>query len=99
MLLPPPKTKERACAALFNEALGVGAYVRYRVDTLPLLVEWKMLGEQEYVVGLEPGACRLEGRAELLRRNEAPMLAPGETRRFEVEIGVLDDRAALEALS
>jgi hypothetical protein len=94
-----PDAKDRAYAALFNEELGVGAYVRYRVDTLPLLVEWKMLGEQEYVVGLEPGACRLDGRAEMLRRNEAPMLAPGETRSFEVEIGALANRAALDALA
>jgi len=94
-----PDAKDgRAHAALFNEELGVGAYVRYRVDTLPLLVEWKMLGEQEYVVGLEPSASLLDGRAELMRRNEAPMLAPGETRRFEVEIGVLENHAALEAL-
>ena len=95
-----PKAKDgRAFAALFNEELGIGAYVRYRTDTLPLLVQWKMLGEQEYVVGLEPGACVLDGRAELLRRNEAPMLAPGETRGFEVEIGVLEDRSALDALA
>lgn len=87
-----------AYAALFNEELGVGAYVRYRTDTLPLLVEWKMLGEQEYVVGLEPSTSLLDGRAELLRRNEAPLLAPGETRSFEVEIGALENRAALEAL-
>ena len=95
-----PHAKDgRAYAALFNEQLGVGAYVRYRVDTLPLLVEWKMLGEQEYVVGLEPGACRLDGRGELLRRHEAPMLAPGETRSFEVEIGALANRGALGALA
>jgi hypothetical protein len=95
-----PKAKDgRAYAALFNEELGVGAYVRYRTDTLPLLVQWKMLGEQEYVVGMEPGTAVLDGRAELLRRNEAPTLAPGETRSFEVEIGVLEDRRALEALA
>jgi hypothetical protein len=95
-----PNVKDgRAYAALFNEDLGVGAYVRYRTDTLPLLIEWKMLGEQEYVVGLEPATSLLDGRGELLRRNEAPMLAPGETRSFEVEIGVLEDRRALDALS
>ena len=69
--------------------------LRHRTDTLPLLVQWKMLGGQVYVVGLEPGAALLVGRAELLRRNEAPMLAPGQTRSFEVEIGVLEDRRAL----
>ena len=36
----------------------------------------------------------LDGRAELLRRNEAPMLAPGESRSFEVEIGVLENASA-----
>jgi hypothetical protein len=95
-----PETKHaRAYAAVFNEELGLGAFVRYRTDTLPLLVEWKMLGEQEYVVGLEPGTSLLDGRSELLRRGEAPILAPGETRSFEVEIGVVENRAALEALA
>jgi hypothetical protein len=95
----PTSKGGRAYAALFNEELGVGAFVRYRTDTLPLLVQWKMLGEQAYVVGLEPSTSVLDGRAELLSRNEAPTLAPGETRSFEVEIGVLEDRRSLEALS
>jgi hypothetical protein len=95
----PDAKSGHACAALFNEELGVGAYVRYRTDTLPLLVEWKMLGEQEYAVGLEPSASVLDGRAQLLRRNLAPTLAPGETRSFEVEIGVLKNRTALDALA
>lgn len=86
---------ERAHAALFNEELGLGAYVRYRTDTLPLLVEWKMMGEQEYVVGLEPSTARLEGRADVLARGEARMIAPGERLAFEVEIGVIEDPAEL----
>ena len=88
----------RAFAALFNEELGIGAYVRYRVETLPRFLQWKMMGEQEYVVGLEPSTGRLDGRVELARRNEIRPLAPGEQRTFEVEIGVLDGRVALEAL-
>jgi hypothetical protein len=89
----------RSFAALFNEELGIGAYVRYRVNTLPVFLEWKMMGEHEYVVGLEPATCRLDGRAELERKGQLPLLAPGEQRSFEVEIGVLDGRAALAGLS
>jgi hypothetical protein len=60
----------RAFAALFNEGLGIGAYVRYRVETLPRFLQWKMMGEHEYVVGLEPATGRLDGRAELLRQGQ-----------------------------
>ncbi len=88
----------RSFAALFNEELGIGAYVRYSSDTLPCFLQWKMMGEQEYVVGLEPATCRLDGRAELARRGQLPMLAPGAERSFEVEVGVLDGREALDAL-
>ena len=89
----------RAFAAVFNEQLGIGGYVRYRVETLPQFVQWKMLGDQEYVVGLEPASNRLEGRAELLRQGQITPLAVGERRMFEVEIGVVDGRAALDELA
>jgi hypothetical protein len=89
----------RAFAAIFNERLGVGGYVRYRVETLPEFVQWKMLGEQEYVVGLEPSTHRLDRRAELIQQGRNHPLAAGERRTFEVEIGVVDGRAALEKLT
>jgi hypothetical protein len=50
------------------------------------------------VVGLEPSTNRLDGRVEMARRQQIRPLAPGEQRTFEVEIGVLDGRAALDAL-
>jgi hypothetical protein len=89
----------RAFAAIYNERLGVGGYVRYRVENLPQFVQWKMLGEQEYVVGLEPATHRLDRRAELIRQGQIRPLAVGERRMFEVEIGVVDGRAALAELA
>jgi hypothetical protein len=89
----------RAFAAIFNERLGVGGYVRHRVENLPEFVQWKMLGEQEYVVGLEPSTHRLDRRAELIRQGQIRPLAVGERRMFEVEIGVVDGRAALDKLA
>lgn len=80
-----------AHAVLFNADIQLGAYVRYKTDTLPMLVEWKMMGEQEYVVGLEPTTARLEGRTDVLARGGARMIEPGEKVSFEVEIGVFED--------
>ncbi len=89
-----------ASACLFNPALGadgLGVSVSYDKSTLPYFTEWKQMGEQEYVVGLEPGTWRVEGRAEARRRGELAMLAPGESHGFLVEIGVVEGRGELEA--
>ncbi len=90
-----------AHAVLFNPALGAdgfGVHVAYGKETLPHFTEWKMMGEQEYVVGLEPGTWRVAGRAEARRLGELDFLQPGEFRDFVVEIGVVEGRAALQSL-
>jgi len=76
--------------ALVNERLGLGVYVKYRKEQLPKFVEWKMMGEGVYVVGVEPANSLVLGRAEVRRRGELDILSPGERREFELEIGVLD---------
>jgi galactose mutarotase-like enzyme len=96
-----PGAKGDATACLFNPTLGtkgVGAFVRYDKKTLPYFTEWKMMGEQEYVVGLEPGTWTVQGRAEARRRGELQMLQPGESREFRVEIGVVEGEEELKAL-
>lgn len=40
----------------------IGAYITYKRDTLPDFLVWKMLGESEYVVGLEPRTTSYGGK-------------------------------------
>ncbi len=89
---------DRVFACLFNEKLGIGAYLRYRKDQLPILTEWKNMGEGEYVVGLEPCIIPPMGRAAAREAGRLAFLKPGEQRRFEIEMGVVDGREALDAL-
>ena len=96
-----PSAEGDATACLFNPTLGtrgVGAYVRYDTKALPRFTEWKMMGEQEYVVGLEPGTWTVQGRAEARRRGELRMLQPCESQEFRVEIGVVEGEEELKAL-
>ena len=44
------------------------------------------MGEGLYVVGLEPANCHVEGRIRERERGTLPMLTPGETRRYRLEI-------------
>ncbi|HHV93110.1 MAG TPA: aldose 1-epimerase family protein [Firmicutes bacterium] len=82
-----------------NNGQGLGVYVRYKKEQLPYLVEWKMMGERTYVVGLEPANSLVEGRAKERERGTLQYLAPGEARRFRVEIGVLPNLEAIEDLA
>ncbi len=89
----------RTAVALVNDALGFGVYERYRTDQLPILNQWKMTGESEYVMGLEPGTNGVMGRASERKRGRLMTLRPGQSREFEIEVGVLDgprDIAAVE---
>lgn len=78
---------------------GLGAYVRYRQDTLPRFTQWKMVGQGEYVTGLEPANCLVEGRDKDRERGILQFLEPGESRENLLEIGVLDGVAEIDALA
>ncbi|GAI43535.1 unnamed protein product, partial [marine sediment metagenome] len=67
--------------ALVNENLqggSFGFYIKYKKEQLPEFVEWKMMGEGTYVVGVEPGNCTAEGREKLRKEGTLEFLKPGE---------------------
>ncbi len=76
---------------------GLGVYVRYRQRELTDFAEWKMMGEGDYVVGLEPANGHVEGRARERERGTLKTIEPGEVVEFAVEIGVLTSPEAIEA--
>lgn len=69
-----------------------GVYIKYKKTQLPKLVQWKMLGAGEYVIGLEPCNAGVLGRDETEKRGELKYLQPYELRKHELEIGVIDDK-------
>ncbi len=46
----------------FERGEGFGVYVKYNKKELPRFVQWKQMGEQDYVIGFEPCNCGVEGR-------------------------------------
>jgi galactose mutarotase-like enzyme len=86
---PKPDAEGYGRAALVNRALGFGAYVRFRLAELPHLVQWKMMGQGAYVVGLEPANCGVAGRAQARAEGTLRVLQPGGSESLVVEIGVL----------
>ncbi len=74
-----------ASATLSNAALGLSLTVHVDQRTLPHLFQWKMLGQGEYVLGLEPANCAsLFGRAAAIDSGDAVVLQPGESRDYRI---------------
>jgi hypothetical protein len=74
----PADAEGMASIRLVNRRLGLAFRVSYRVAELPYLVQWKMMGQGEYVVGLEPANCYPEGQEQAAKRGFLRQLAAGE---------------------
>ena len=81
---------------IVNREIGLGAYQVYRKDQFPFHTMWRMLGEGIYGVAMEPTTNRDAGRFDAKDRGELAMLQPGESRNYDIEIGVLDGKAAID---
>ncbi len=68
-----------AAVRLANPRLGLALEVAYRTAELPHLIQWKMMGEGEYVLGLEPATCYPEGPQQAAQRGQLLTLEPGQT--------------------
>ena len=85
--------------ALVNETIKgeeLGIYLGYKLDQLSNFVQWKMMGEGEYVAGMEPSNCGVEGRAKEKQKNALSMLQAGEMKKFWLEVGVLRGKSQIE---
>lgn len=81
--------------AIFNPRLfgGTGLSVRYGQATLPRYIEWRMMGEGQYAVGIEPCSNGF-GREAVRAAGELITLQPGEERRYRTVLSIIDGKRA-----
>ena len=92
--------KGRTLAAVANMKKGpaaLGLYARWSRRQLPWLNEWKMMGERDYVVGMEPATNAVRGRAAERASGRLIVLEPGESRHFALTLEFLPTAAAVSA--
>lgn len=80
-------TGEESFAGIENGEIG--AYITYRRDTFPEFLVWKMLGESEYVVGLEPRTTNLGGQG-IADNNAYVTLKPFEEHKTHLKFSFKD---------
>ena len=84
-------------AAVINKKLEYGIFVEFNKTQLPNFMQWKRLSKGDYVVGLEPANCESVGRIEMKKRGGLQYIEPGESKIFDIVIGILDGNAEINA--
>lgn len=91
------QTDGKVEVAIFNPNLfrGTGVSVRYDASAMPRYIEWRMMGEGQYAVGIEPCTNGF-GREAVKRDGELITLLPGEERIYKTRLAVIDTDGAEE---
>lgn len=66
----------------------VSVTLRWNTDTVNHLTEWHMPGAGTHVLGIEPGNCHVKGRSAARADGTLEMLAPGDSRSFQLELDI-----------
>ncbi|MDR2763461.1 MAG: aldose 1-epimerase family protein [Tannerella sp.] len=82
--------KGNTSVALINKTLNMGLALHFNRNQLSYFTQWKQMGEGEYVMGMEPCNCFVDGRTAPRNKNVIDCLEPGETRNFDIVIELLD---------
>jgi hypothetical protein len=85
-----PDADGMARMTLTNPGCGLALEVAWRKAELPFFTQWKMMGCQEYAMGLEPGNCHPDGQSVERANGTLRILAPDETVEHLVTISVRD---------
>jgi hypothetical protein len=72
----------------------------YSPDELPWLTLWKNTAavEDGYVTGIEPGTSSPANRRIERAAGRLPVLGPGETRHFHLDVRILTDSTEVKAV-
>ena len=73
-----------------NQKIKTAVTITINVNQLPYITQWKMMGNGEYVLGIEPCNIPCKSRNVLRKENTLPFLQPGESKTNDLDIIVND---------
>jgi hypothetical protein len=81
--------------AIFNPRLfgGTGLSVRYDHRVMPNYIEWRMMGEGQYAVGIEPCTNGF-GREAVRAAGDLIVLQPGQSRTYRTRVAIIGTEEA-----
>jgi hypothetical protein len=84
--------------AIVTPARDTALVLEYSKKELPRFVQWKMMGQGAYVVGLEPANCHVAGRAAEREAGTLEILKAGAEKSVTLRVSVLHTARDIEKL-
>jgi len=78
-----------AKVSVFSPAIQKGFLMEYDTAQLPCFTEWKMMGERDYVLGVEPGNAYPDGRDVMREKGMLTYLDAGEVQEKTIRLAFL----------
>ncbi len=85
-------------AGIFNADINKGLIMSFCKNTLDCFTEWKMMGEGEYVLGLEPANCTPDGRDVCRKKKILKFIKPGEVYKTRIKLNFIDKSEEIKCL-
>lgn len=82
--------KKEAYASIYNKDIKTGLKISFDKNNLKYFTEWKMMGERDYVLGLEPGNCHPDGRDVMRKEGKLTILKPEESVVYKVKVEIFN---------
>lgn len=82
----------------FDAGKGLAVYMKYPKKNLDCFTEWKMMRQNNYVLGLEPGNSYPLGRDQEREAGRLKFLRPGEQKDFRLEFGIVAGKTEVKKL-
>lgn len=76
----------KASVRVRNPKLGLGICVEFYKDQLPNFTQWKSMASGDYVIGLEPCNCHVDGQKWERENHTLETIRPGEIRKVDLII-------------
>lgn len=70
---------------VYNPRVKRGLVMSYDASALKYFTEWKMMGEHDYVLGIEPGNTLPDGRDVMRKKGLLEALEPGESKTHTIK--------------
>jgi hypothetical protein len=83
---------------IVNDRLGLGVHLKYNAQQLPKLNEWKCIKSGDYTLAFEPANCNVDGRAIEKINGKVHTIAPFQSAKFEIEVGIVEGIKEIKAL-
>ncbi len=87
-----------AKVGIYNPDIKKGLVMEFNKETLDKFTEWKMMGETEYVLGLEPSNCTPDGRDVMRKEGILKFIEPGKTYETYIKVNFAENEVDVTGL-